>query len=160
MTSSAGMESAVSWPDAAALAQRMGRIVTAFIEALDVDQQRAALHPFAAAARRDWGYTPRRRPGLPLRGMDAAQQKATWELLEDVSDLDAVVVPTSGGGLFAGAILATRELSPAATVHGIQPSGADGLIRSLEIPQAEKDRLLAMTPASYIGKAAELAKRA
>ncbi|WP_397408675.1 adenylosuccinate lyase [Polaromonas sp.] len=34
-----------------------------------------------------------------------------------------------------------------------------GLIRSLEIPDAEKDRLLAMTPASYIGKAAELAKR-
>ncbi len=35
-----------------------------------------------------------------------------------------------------------------------------GLIRSLEIPQAEKDRLLAMTPATYIGKAAELALRA
>ncbi|MGJ7485544.1 adenylosuccinate lyase [Variovorax sp. LT2P21] len=35
-----------------------------------------------------------------------------------------------------------------------------GLIRSLEIPEAEKERLLAMTPASYIGKAAELAKRA
>jgi adenylosuccinate lyase len=35
-----------------------------------------------------------------------------------------------------------------------------GLIRSLEIPQEEKDRLLAMTPASYIGKAAELARRA
>jgi adenylosuccinate lyase len=33
------------------------------------------------------------------------------------------------------------------------------LIRSLEIPQTEKDRLLAMTPASYVGKAAELAKR-
>jgi adenylosuccinate lyase len=33
------------------------------------------------------------------------------------------------------------------------------LIRSLEIPQSEKDRLLAMTPASYIGKAAELARR-
>jgi len=35
-----------------------------------------------------------------------------------------------------------------------------GLIRSLEIPQAEKDRLLAMTPSSYTGKPAELAKRA
>ncbi|HEY2256842.1 MAG TPA: adenylosuccinate lyase [Variovorax sp.] len=35
-----------------------------------------------------------------------------------------------------------------------------GLIRSLQIPQAEKERLLAMTPASYIGKAAELARRA
>ncbi|VWX59529.1 adenylosuccinate lyase [Burkholderiales bacterium 8X] len=34
-----------------------------------------------------------------------------------------------------------------------------GLIRSLAIPDAEKERLLAMTPASYIGKAAELARR-
>jgi adenylosuccinate lyase len=34
-----------------------------------------------------------------------------------------------------------------------------GLICELEIPQAEKDRLLAMTPGSYIGKAIELAKR-
>ncbi|MGJ7519244.1 adenylosuccinate lyase [Variovorax sp. LT1P1] len=34
-----------------------------------------------------------------------------------------------------------------------------GLIRSLEIPEAEKERLLAMTPASYIGKAEELARR-
>ena len=34
-----------------------------------------------------------------------------------------------------------------------------GLIAALEIPQADKDRLLAMTPGSYIGKAAELARR-
>ncbi len=33
------------------------------------------------------------------------------------------------------------------------------LIQSLEIPQADKDRLLALTPASYVGKAAELARR-
>ena len=33
------------------------------------------------------------------------------------------------------------------------------LIRSLEIPETEKTRLLAMTPASYVGLAAELAKR-
>ncbi|MEA2563356.1 MAG: threonine dehydratase [Acidobacteriota bacterium] len=57
----------------------------------------------------------------------AGAATATWELLEEVPDLDAVVVPTSGGGLFAGAILAART----ATVHGIQPFGADGLIRSL-----------------------------
>jgi adenylosuccinate lyase len=35
-----------------------------------------------------------------------------------------------------------------------------GLIRSLDIPPAEQERLLAMTPASYVGKAAELARRA
>jgi adenylosuccinate lyase len=34
-----------------------------------------------------------------------------------------------------------------------------GLIRSLEIPEAEKVRLLAMTPGSYTGMAAELARR-
>ena len=34
-----------------------------------------------------------------------------------------------------------------------------GLIRSLNIPQADIDRLLAMTPGSYVGKAAELARR-
>jgi adenylosuccinate lyase len=32
-------------------------------------------------------------------------------------------------------------------------------IETLEIPEAEKKRLLAMTPASYIGKAGELASR-
>ncbi|MBA2962936.1 MULTISPECIES: adenylosuccinate lyase [Ramlibacter] len=35
-----------------------------------------------------------------------------------------------------------------------------GLIRSLEIPPEERDRLLAMTPASYVGMAADLARRA
>ena len=34
-----------------------------------------------------------------------------------------------------------------------------GFIAGLEIPQEEKDRLLAMTPGSYTGKAAELARR-
>ena len=33
------------------------------------------------------------------------------------------------------------------------------LIRSLDIPEADKQRLLAMTQASYIGKATELAQR-
>jgi adenylosuccinate lyase len=34
-----------------------------------------------------------------------------------------------------------------------------GFIAGLDIPQAEKDRLMAMTPGSYTGKASELAKR-
>ena len=34
-----------------------------------------------------------------------------------------------------------------------------GLIRSLDIPETEKTRLLDMTPGSYTGKAAELARR-
>lgn len=56
---------------------------------------------------------------------------ATWELLEDVPDLEDLAVPTSGGGLLAGALLATRGLAQAARVIGVQPTGAAGLVRSL-----------------------------
>lgn len=42
---------------------------------------------------------------------------------------------------------------------GITREGLHAFILSLKIPEAEKQRLLAMTPWSYVGKAAELAKR-
>ena len=56
---------------------------------------------------------------------------ATWELLEEVPDLDDLAIPASGGGLLAGALLAARGLAPRARVYGIQPEGADGIVRSL-----------------------------
>jgi threonine dehydratase len=62
----------------------------------------------------------------------AGAATATWELLEDtVPDLDCLAVPTSGGGLLAGALLAAQGLAPEAKVYGIQPEGAAGLVRSL-----------------------------
>jgi adenylosuccinate lyase len=42
---------------------------------------------------------------------------------------------------------------------GITREGLQAFIKGLKIPEAEKQRLLAMTPWSYIGKAAELARR-
>ena len=57
----------------------------------------------------------------------------------------------------AGAYETLKEITRGKSVR---PEDLHRLIRSLEIPQPEKDRLLAMTPGSYIGKAAELAKRA
>ena len=44
-------------------------------------------------------------------------------------------------------------------VDGVTAQALHQLINGLDIPQPDKDRLLAMTPASYIGKAAELARR-
>ncbi|MEW6164899.1 MAG: adenylosuccinate lyase [Pseudomonadota bacterium] len=41
---------------------------------------------------------------------------------------------------------------------GIEPAALRAFIEGLAIPEAEKTRLMAMTPASYIGKAAELAR--
>ena len=42
---------------------------------------------------------------------------------------------------------------------GINRDSLRTFIQTLEIPQAEKQRLLALTPGTYVGKAAELAKR-
>ena len=42
---------------------------------------------------------------------------------------------------------------------GITKAALQAFIGTLAIPEAEKARLMDMTPGSYIGKAAELAKR-
>ena len=55
-----------------------------------------------------------------------------------------------------GAYEKLKEVTRGKTVR---PEDLQALVRSLEIPQAEKERLLAMTPASYTGLAATLARR-
>ncbi|QIL82999.1 adenylosuccinate lyase [Diaphorobacter sp. HDW4A] len=56
----------------------------------------------------------------------------------------------------AGAYEKLKEVTRGKTVTA---EALHELIKSLDIPQEDKDRLLAMTPGSYTGKAAELAKR-
>ena len=50
----------------------------------------------------------------------AGQGTIGLELLEQVSDLEAVVVPVGGGGLIGGIALALRELNPKLRVVGVQ----------------------------------------
>ncbi|MGV3571574.1 MAG: adenylosuccinate lyase [Ramlibacter sp.] len=54
---------------------------------------------------------------------------------------------------------AYEKLKEVTRGKSVRPEDLHALVRSLEIPQEEKDRLLAMTPSSYIGKAADLARR-
>ena len=54
---------------------------------------------------------------------------------------------------------AYEQLKEATRGKSVTPEALHSLVRSLPIPPAEIERLLAMTPASYIGKAAELARR-
>jgi threonine dehydratase len=61
----------------------------------------------------------------------AGQGTAALELLEDVPDLDAVVVPVGGGGLAAGTCLAVHGLTPRAVVVAAEPRNADDAFRSL-----------------------------
>ena len=43
------------------------------------------------------------------------------EMLEDVRDADAVVIPVGGGGLIAGVALAIKQLKPGCKVIGVEP---------------------------------------
>ncbi len=58
-----------------------------------------------------------------------------------------------------GVVGAYEKLKDVTRGKTVTAEALHGLIHSLEIPQAEKDRLLAMTPGSYVGIAAALAKR-
>ena len=79
-----------------------------------------------------------------------ADLDAAWEVLAEPIQ---TVMRRFG---VAGAYEQLKEVTRGKTVS---PEALHGLIRSLDIPQAEKDRLLAMTPASYVGQAAALARR-
>ncbi len=57
----------------------------------------------------------------------AGQGTAAKELFEEVGPLDAFFVPLGGGGLLSGCALATRALSPACKLYGVEPEvGNDG----------------------------------
>ena len=81
----------------------------------------------------------------------SADLDASWEVLAEPIQ---TVMRRFG---VQGAYEKLKEVTRGKTVRA---EDLHALIRSLDIPQAEKDRLLAMTPASYVGKAAELARRA
>jgi adenylosuccinate lyase len=81
----------------------------------------------------------------------AADLDASWEVLAEPIQ---TVMRRFG---VQGAYEKLKEVTRGKTVRA---EDLHALVRSLEIPQAEKDRLLAMTPGSYVGMAAELARRA
>jgi threonine dehydratase len=84
----------------------------------------------------------------PFEGPLTALGTATLglELVEQVADLDAVVVPIGGGGLAAGVAAAVKLARPQALVFGVEPRGADSMRKSLDAgsPQAiDKVRTIA-----------------
>jgi adenylosuccinate lyase len=58
-----------------------------------------------------------------------------------------------------GVLGAYEKLKEVTRGQSVTPEALHQLIRELEIPKADKERLLAMTPASYVGLAAKLARR-
>ena len=54
----------------------------------------------------------------------AGQGTLGLEMLSDLPDADAIVVPIGGGGLIAGIAIAARALRPNITIIGVQAAGA------------------------------------
>ncbi len=60
------------------------------------------------------------------------------EICEQVDDFDAVVISIGGGGLCAGMSHVIKQLRPTTLICGVEPAGADSMLRSFKTgePQA------------------------
>lgn len=61
----------------------------------------------------------------------AGQGTIALELMEQISDMDAVIVPIGGGGLIAGIAYTIKMLRPDIRVYGVQASGAPSMANSI-----------------------------
>ncbi|MCH3972616.1 MAG: threonine ammonia-lyase [Oscillospiraceae bacterium] len=68
----------------------------------------------------------------------AGQGTIGLELLEQLPDMDAVVVPVGGGGLLSGIAFTIKSLNPNCKVYGVQAAGAPSMVRSLKDGKPEE----------------------
>ena len=61
----------------------------------------------------------------------AGQGTIALEVLKELPDLEAVIVPIGGGGLISGIAFAIKALHPTCKVYGVQATGADSMCKSL-----------------------------
>ncbi len=62
----------------------------------------------------------------------AGQGTIGLEILQEMPDVEAVIVPIGGGGLIAGVAFAIKQLRPDVKVYGVQSSGAPSMATSLQ----------------------------
>ena len=92
----------------------------------------------------------------PFNDVDviAGQGTIGLEILDQLPDADAVVVPVGGGGLIAGIAYTIKQINPNCKVYGVQASGApsmeqsivDGEITTLSKVQTIADGIAVKTP--------------
>lgn len=68
----------------------------------------------------------------------AGQGTIALELLDELSDVEAVVVPVGGGGLISGVAYALKTLKPSIKVYGVQAEGAPSMALSLTNEKIER----------------------
>ncbi len=68
----------------------------------------------------------------------AGQGTIGLEVLNQLNDVDAIVVPIGGGGLCAGIAFAAKSLKPDIKIYGVQASGAPSMYKSFKDHKIEK----------------------
>lgn len=68
----------------------------------------------------------------------AGQGTIGLELLQQLPELDAVIVPIGGGGLISGVAYAIKSLNPNVKIYGVQASGAPSMLTSIEHNKIER----------------------
>ena len=72
----------------------------------------------------------------------AGQGTIGLELIEQLPDMDAVIVPIGGGGLISGVAFAIKSLNPNIKVYGVQASGAPSMLNSVRDKQIQLPTVL------------------
>ena len=67
----------------------------------------------------------------------AGQGTIGLEILDQLSDVDAVLVPVGGGGLISGVAFAIKSLRPEVKVYGVQAAGAPSMLNALRDKKIE-----------------------
>lgn len=62
----------------------------------------------------------------------AGQGTIALELIEQLPDMDAVIVPIGGGGLISGIAYTLKTLKPHVKVYGVQAAGAPSMYKSVK----------------------------
>lgn len=68
----------------------------------------------------------------------AGQGTIALELIEQLPDLDAVIVPIGGGGLISGIAYTLKTLKPHVKVYGVQSAGAPSMYKSINDGKIEQ----------------------
>ncbi len=61
----------------------------------------------------------------------AGQGTLALEILEDLPDVDAMLIPVGGGGMIAGMAIAAKNIAPRCKIIGVQPAASPALRDSL-----------------------------